>query len=101
MLLSSIPRPAAPVYLVVPAALLFVAWLYAIATRPPIPLHAQVSDPAKFGWPSWYAQGGKTPYDINIGSGDGEVCDERRSVLLFIDLPCTLERFSLSVRSRL
>jgi hypothetical protein len=33
-------------------------------------------------------KGGKTPYDIKLGTGEGEVCDERRSVLLFIDLPC-------------
>jgi len=95
MLLSSAPRPTSPVFLLIPAGLLLIAWLYAIATRPPIPPHAQVSDPGKFGWPSWYAQGGKTPFDVKLGYGEGEVCDERRSVLLFIDLPCT----SLTLRA--
>ncbi|KAK1927874.1 hypothetical protein DB88DRAFT_479642 [Papiliotrema laurentii] len=87
MLLSVSSRPSIPIFLLIPSTLLLVAYLYALYTRPPLPPHAKISDPGKFGWPEWYAKGGQTPYDVSLGQGDGEVCDERRSVLLFIDLP--------------
>lgn len=88
MLLSASSRPSIPLFLVVPSALLLIAYLYAVFTRPPLPENAKIGDPGRFGWPEWYKKGGKTPYDVRLGMGDGEVCDERRSVLLFIDLPC-------------
>lgn len=90
MLLSASSRPSIPFFLIIPSTLLLIAYLYAVSTRPPLPDHAKIGDPGKFGWPEWYKKGGRTPYDVRLGTGDGEVCDERRSVLLFIDLPCEL-----------
>lgn len=91
MLLSAASRPSIPVFLVIPSGLLLVAYLYALATRPPIPDHARVTEPERYGFPAWYGASTSTPFDVQHSSGKSgasELCEQRRSVLLFVDLPC-------------
>ena len=89
MLLSVSSRPSVPFFLLIPTTFLLIAYIYAVYTRPKVPPHAKVNDPGKFGWPEWYRKGGIIPYDVYPLSEEGRsLTDVRKSVLLFIDLPC-------------
>ena len=84
MLLSTTPRTPIHVFLLTPCILLSISYLYALLTRPPIPLYAQIDNPGEWGWPSWYGRRGVIPGFAMTGAGKDEVCNERKDVLFFI-----------------